>query len=383
MVMSRNQIALIIFLLSLTGLVFFAQKSFQHMNYFVPLADAILHGRIDVIPTGAMNELVPYAGKWFVVYPPIPAIAVLPFVAIFGVGFNQVIASVAFAAGAVALFFILTTKFTKKIWVSLALTALFGFGTNFFYTSLIGSSWYIAHVLAVFFLICALIFSIDKRPSLTGMFLAFAFLSRLPTILAFPILLYFLLSKSKTRFKTLLWFSAPIVSAIIIFGLYNALRFGSITQTGYSLIPGVLLEPWYKEGIFNLSYIPRQLIALFLAFPKITGDFPYFLPSNVGMALWITTPALLLLLLVKFKDKAVGWFLLTALLVALPSLIHGTVGFTQFGYRFSLDYILFLLLLLIFIFERIGKAWTWLFVGLSIAINLWVVILFYLQVFHT
>ena len=383
MVMSRNQIVLIIFLISLTVLVFFAQKSFQHMNYFVPLADAILHGRIDVSQTGAMNELVPYAGKWFVVYPPMPALAVLPFVLIWGLGFNQVIASILFAAAAIALFFILTTKFTKKIWVGLALTALFGFGTNFFYTSLIGSSWYIAHVLAVFFLICALLMSINQKPSLSGMFLSFAFLSRLPTILAFPVLLYFLLSKSKTRFKTLLWFALPIVSAIIIFALYDYLRFGSITQTGYSLIPGVLQEPWYKEGIFNLSYIPRQLSVLFLAFPKITGDFPYFLPSSVGMALWITTPALLLLFLVKFKDKALKWFLLTALLVAFPSLIHGTVGFTQFGYRFSLDYILFLLLPLAFVFERLGKLWTWIFVSISIAVNLWVVILFYLKIFST
>ena len=349
----------------------------------MPLADAILHGRIDVSQTGAMNELVPYAGKWFVVYPPMPAIAVLPFVLIWGIGFNQVIASVVFAAAAVALFFILTTKFTKKLWVSLALTALLAFGTNFFYTSLIGSSWYIAHILAVFFLICALLMSINKKPFLGGLFLSFAFLSRLPTALAFPILLYFLLSKSKTRFKILFWFALPIVSAIIIFALYNALRFGSITQTGYSLILGVLQEPWYQEGIFNLNYIPRQLNALFLVLPKITNSFPYFLPSSVGMALWITTPALLLLFLIKFKDKAVGWFLLTALLVAIPSLIHGTVGFTQFGYRFSLDYILFLLIPLIFVFERIGKWWTWIFVSLSIAINLWVVILFYLHIFST
>lgn len=383
MVMSRNQIALIIFLFSLLVFVFFGLKTYQNMSYFVPLADAVLHGRIDVAASGAMNELVPYAGKWFVVYPPMPAIAVLPFVLIWGIGFNQAIASILFAAVATALFFILTTKFTKKLWVSLALTALFSFGTNFFYTSLIGSSWYIAHILAIFFLICAMLMSINKKPFLSGMFLSFAFLSRLPTILAFPILLYFLLSKGKIRLKTILWFVVPILSAIIIFALYNLLRFGSFTQTGYSLIPGVLQEPWYQEGIFNLSYIPRQLNAIFLVFPKITPDFPYFLPSNIAMALWVTTPALLLLFFVKFKDKALGWFLLTALLVALPSLIHGTVGFTQFGYRFSLDYILFLLLPLIFVFERIGKLWTWIFVSLSVAINLWVVILFYLHIFHT
>lgn len=372
-----------VFVIALAVYAFFCLKTYQHMNYFVPLADAMLHGRLDVTPQGAMNELVPYAERWFVVYPPMPAIAVLPFVLFWGVKFNQVGASVLFAAAAVALFFYLTTKLTKKLWVSFALTALFAFGTNYFYTSLIGSSWYIAHVLAVLFLICALIFSIDKRPSLAGMFLAFSFLSRLPTILAFPIMLYFLLQKDKNRLKTLLWFLLPIASVIIIFALYNFLRFGSITQTGYSLIPGVLQEPWYKEGIFNFSYIPRQLDALFLALPKFSFDFPYMLPSNSAMALWLTTPALILLFLTKFKNKASTWFLLTALLVAIPSLTHGTVGFTQFGYRFSLDYIIFLILPLVFIFERISKFWSWFFVSLSISINLWVVILFYLHLFST
>ena len=381
--MKNKYFALIVFVVVLAVYGFFCQKTYQYMNYFVPLANSILHGHLDVSPSGAMNELVPYAGRWFVVYPPMPAIVVLPFVFLWGTGFNQVIASVLFAAAAVALFFILTTKLTKKIWVSLALTALFGFGTNFFYTSLIGSSWYIAHVLSVFFLICALLMATGKKPFLAGLFLVFAFLSRLPTALAFPILLYFLLEKEKKKTDKILWFFLPVILGGIVFALYNLARFGSLTQTGYSMIPGVLSEPWYRYGIFSIRYIPSQLQAIFSSWPKISGHFPYFLPSYTAMALWLVTPALLLLPLVKFKDRAIRWFLFTAFLVAIPSLVHGEIGFTQFGYRFSLDYILFLLLPLIFVFERIGKWWTGFFVGLSIAINLWVVILFYLHLFST
>ena len=100
------------------------------------------------------------------------------------------------------------------------------------------------------------------------------------------------------------------------------------------------------------------------------------------MALWITTPALLLLFLVRRHDKYVVALLVTALLVALPSLLHGEIGFTQFGYRFSLDYIIFLLLPLAAVFERINWRWVAAFVGASVLINFWVVILFQVGRFH-
>jgi len=181
----------------------------------------------------------------------------------------------------------------------------------------------------------------------------------------------------------LMLFFVPVVFILGLFGIYNFVRFGSFFQTGYSLIPGVLQEPWYKYGIFSVHYISRQLQAIFLSMPKFSVHFPYFLPTSYAMALWLTTPALFLLFGVRTKDKYSVVFLLTALLIALPSLMHGTVGFSQFGYRFSLDFIVFLLLPLIAVFERIGWKIAGIFVAVSMAINLWVAILYVLVIFKT
>ena len=42
----------------------------------------------------------------------------------------------------------------------------------------------------------------------------------------------------------------------VIFNMiYNYARFGTITDVSYYLIPGVLDEYWYAEGIFDISYI--------------------------------------------------------------------------------------------------------------------------------
>ena len=43
---------------------------------------------------------------------------------------------------------------------------------------------------------------------------------------------------------------------------YNAVRFGSPLENGYSLIPGLLDKAQYSEGFFSLSYVPRQLAAM-------------------------------------------------------------------------------------------------------------------------
>ena len=381
--MKKIYIALIIFAAALLVYSFFAERGFQHRNYFAPLANSFLHGRLDVEPKPWLNELVPVEGKYYVVYPPAPALVLLPFAAVFGQNLNQIWPSVLLAAFSVSIFYLTVAKFAKRDWVAILITALFAFGTNFFFTALTGTSWYFAHIATVFFLSLSLLCATSKKPFLTGLFLGLAFLSRLPTILAFPVLAFLVLNREKREdwLGVLTQFVFPVLFAIIIFGLYNFFRFGNFFETGYSLIPGVLQEPWYNKGIFNFEYIPRHLKIIFLELPKFSPKFPYFLPSSYGMALWLTTPALLLIALNK-RTQAVLWFLLSIFLIAIPSLVHGTIGFTQFGYRFSLDYILLFLILLIPIFERIGWRLASIFAILSIVINLWVAILFKLGFFH-
>jgi hypothetical protein len=38
---------------------------------------------------------------------------------------------------------------------------------------------------------------------------------------------------------------------------YNFVRFGSLFDVGYWMIPGILDEPWFSHGLFSLQYIPK------------------------------------------------------------------------------------------------------------------------------
>jgi hypothetical protein len=313
------------------------------------LAEAFLHGRADlaVTPDEARRliELVPYQGRFYVVYPPMPAVLLMPFVGLFGRTFRTAVLSILLAGCSVALTYVLLRRYRISSQVSTWVTALFGFGTCFWYTSLDGSSWYLAHVTAVFFLLLALVEAYgQRRPILIGAAVGAATLARLPVVLATPFFLYLILRDEKRRAArvTALLLGVAIFCAANM--AYNWVRYRHVLDIGYVLIPGVLDEPWYDKGILHLSYLPRNLYALLFQPPLLLERFPYVIPTTFGLSLLFTTPALLLIF--AGRGDASSWALaLTSMLVALPGLLHGWPVGAQFGYRFSLDYTPFLMLL--------------------------------------
>ncbi len=363
-------VALLVFL--------FSKGPAPGQNHFVYLADAFLHGRLGVTGGGtALAEIVPYNGNFYVVYPPMPAVFLLPFVAIFGTNFDQGLMSIFLACLCVAAIWLMLKKTgvngKKTVW----LTALFGFGTCFWFIASVGSSWYIEHVSAILFLTLAIILALyKKRPFFVGLLLGFAFLSRLPVVLSFPfflLLIYDQNSEWKPRLKQVAGFLIGLGILVGLYELYNFGRWGVFSDLGYGLIPGISQDPYFTNGIFNLSYIPRHIYAIFFQGPILLNSFPYFEPNWVGLGLFFTTPAFIYI----FKGPWTKLSKYTALAVVciLPSLItHGTVGFTQFGYRFSLDFTPFLMLLVAKgMRENLGWEEKALIV-LSLLVNLWGVV---------
>jgi len=90
----------------------------------------------------------------------------------------------------------------------------------------------------------------------------------------------------------------------------------------------------------------------------------------MGLGLFFTTPAFIYIF--KGPWNRLSKYAIIAILCILPSLVfHGTVGFTQFGYRFSLDFIPFLMLLTA---NGMGENLGWkarALIILSVIVNLW------------
>lgn len=304
-----------------------------------------------------------------------PAILSLPFVFLFKDNFQQQYLSHILGAGIVIQTFFLSLKIKKEKRLALWSSFLAGFGTIIWFLSSSGSAWYLAHISSCFFLLCALNESLNKkRPFLVGIFLGASYLSRLPTILSFPLFLY--LIKGKSLKNNLIKFAFGVFLFIAFNFTYNYLRFGVILDKGYLLIPKVLEETWYQKGIFNLSYISRHLKVIFTSFPIFQKEFPYIIPSWNGLSIWITTPAFIYSLFSNIKEKLAQLSWIVIILISLIIFSHGTTGFAQFGYRFAVDFYPFLIFLTINGISKGKLKWHQIVLLLiGVIVNLWGVIL--------
>ena len=195
-------------------------------------------------------------------------------------------------------------------------------------------------------------------------------------ILSFPFFLLLIYEQNsgwKPRLKQAAYFVIGLSIIVGVYELYNLGRCGVFSDLGYSLIPGIQQDPSFTSGIFSLSYIPRHIYAILFQGPILLNSFPYFKPNWMVLGLFFTTPAFLYIF--NGPWNKLGKYAALAVICILPILItQGTVGFTQFGYRFSIDFTPFLMLLVAKgMKENLGWQEKALII-LSVLINLWGVV---------
>lgn len=354
-------------------------KTHSPFNHYVYLADAILHGRLHLEGSPPnMNDWAFYNGKWYVTFPPVPALILLPFVAIWGLNTNDNIIAWIIAPLSPLFLFMTLQHLTSigKIYRStkenLIYTFLFGVGTVYFFSAVQGGAvWYFAQITGVTFLSLFLL-TLFKRnhPAIIGLFLGLGVGCRPPMIFGGVLFLYELvrpyigeikgqdglLKKLNKLFRIINWksfvknsisFGIPIITIISFWMVLNYLRFDDPMDSGYKFLKIRWIYRIEKWGLFNYHYLARNLCAALILLPWFSKTYPYYLKiSGHGLALWFTTPNYLYLLSPKRKQDIYYPVLITALLTAIPTLLYQNTGWFQFGYRFSLDYSLYLIILL-------------------------------------
>lgn len=364
-------------------------------DFFIPLAQGFVDGRLHVermnyylhemitlqeIKTDVFNGYVDGAfGTYFVIYPPLPAVMLMPVVVIWKEVANQSLFSIFIASLSTAVAFLtfkaLKMSFKKATW----LTVFLAFGSIQWFHAVMGSAWYLSLICAMFFLWLA-IYGTFKKFNLffIGLLLGLAYLSRFPTILSLPFFLIMTkdswLKDEKVQVKTLMLFFLGIGLMVTTSFVYNWLRYKNIWHVGYAVLERRFynIENEYRFGSYSFTYFPRHLKAIFWSFPNKISSFPYFIPNQISMALWLVMPALILAFWAPIKKRLVWASWLAILLIAvLAHFFHGGVGASQFGYRYVLDYLPFLFLI---IAEAIRKNYYWwqkALIALSVFINFW------------
>jgi len=352
--------------------------------HFIYLADSFLHGRLDLIHVPAPPyDLTPFDGRWYVSFPPLPALLALPLVALRGLAVSDIAFSVVLGALNLSLFYAVLMRLEKDWRVGIWLCVLLGLGTPLWYCAALGSVWYTAHVVAV---TCLGLYTLEalgqNRPFLAGLWLGLGFLARPPVLLAFPLTLALGLHRARSlrengRFLLLLILGAA--PALLGQAAYNWARFGDPLELGYHWMnsPDSLLARQATWGQFSLHFVPENAYTLLIRPPLVSLSPLHIEPDPWGMGLLLTCPALLLALAKVGTSKLHLGLYLSILLVQLPSLLYFNTGSYQFGYRFALDWLpLGVLLVALGTGGKLGR-WGKMLIVASLLMHLWGVLWMY------
>jgi len=311
-------------------------------DYYGRLADAFVHGRYWLLEDPPwLNELLSCGdGRWCVAYPPLPAILSIPLLP-FGTATAQDLVSQLCGGASAGVLYLALRAYGAPRLVAIAGALLSAFGTTLLFTSADGRSWYAAHAVAMLFTTIAFLIAARGGPAWgVGAAIGLAALARLPVAAAAPALALLVARRGDAPFRTaFVRIVAGGLPFLLVYVAYNIARWGTVTDAGYArLTEG---DFFFDHGLFSLAYLPRHLYAIFMEPPDFVPNVWYFLrPRFVGTSLFLVTPAFLFVfagLQDVRRSLLVGATALAAGLALLPDVTHGTVGFAQFGYRFSID----------------------------------------------
>ncbi len=365
-------------------------------NHYVHLAHSFLNGQLSVVgnrPPGN-NDWALFNGTWFVTFPPFPAVVLLPFVALWGLATPDRLIWAVLAGAAPALLFVLLEKISAQAQAhaqparsrrdNLVLTTLFAFGSVFFYVSVQGSVWFSAHVVASVLLMLYVLSGLDAaRPALAGLLLGLCVATRPTTLLAgiwfvvealrahrkaqppeiaedaHPLtraLSWVLGADLKRAAQKLAWFALPLAGVLGILLWFNAARFDDPFSFGHEYLQIRWKTRIDRYGLFDYHYLSKNLAVFLTSLPWFSPTAPYVKISLHGLALWFTTPGLLWILWPRRWDARMVGLVLAVFGVALYDLCYQNSGWIQFGYRFALDYMPFMLVLLALGARRFGPG---------------------------
>jgi hypothetical protein len=341
-------------------------------KHYVYLAVAFNHGRLDVrnVPD-YYQDLSPFRGKVYLPFPPAPAVVLMPFAAIWGEATDQTRIAQLLGGVNVVLVWALLSRLGFPGSIASFGALLFGFGTVHWSAAMMGTTWFFAHVCAVFFLLLAWL-EIEGRGRgwLAGLWFAFAWLSRTPLLLALPVASWRLRTKDAGRAGAG-WFVAANIAGIAVFLLYNQARFGTPLETGISMhtYAAHFVEP-LRHGLLSAAHLGRNLHTMLVRGFEIVGSAPFLKPSPEGLSIFLTTPLLLRVFAPRARYGRCLWLLVAAIvLVMLPSLFWFSTGWVQWGYRYSLDWMVFAIVLLALCVRPSPSRLDWALLGLSVASN--------------
>lgn len=400
-----HKIALAIYIV--VTLLFFLSTASERLashtpfNHFALLAECWRNGRLDLggpppAYTGN-NDFALFQGRYYVSFPPFPALLLMPALLVrkSAEHVRDGLVFLGLSGIAPAVLFLALENLRKRgrnprsEGSNIALSLLFATASVYWFSSVQGTVWFAAHVVGAALAALYIQASIGARfPMLAGLFLGLGFATRTPLGFAFPFFVYealrahqrtplpegsgliALLKNTRADIieKSLLPFAVAPSLVLSLLLWHNAARFGNAFEFGHGLLDIAWRGRIEKWGLFSYHYLARNLGVLLTSMPFIKTPGAPFQINAHGLALWITTPIFAWAVWPKQTGALFKALALSALMVALPSLLYQNSGWIQFGYRFSNDFSPFLFVMIALGARRFSAPF-WLLGAFAIAVN--------------
>ena len=291
-------------------------------------------------------ELAVYEGAYYVSFPPLPSVVLLPLTYLFGWSTPDNLLVKLYALGACLLMYAALKRAGYREWEAGAFSFLICFASSLLPLTLDGAVWYHAQILAFFLTVAAVCLLALDRPTLALLSYALAVGCRpFNALYGLPLFaVYFAINRRarmpvKAMGRALLPGICLGLCVAAGLGVYNYVRFGDPLEFGHNYLP----EFSTQGGIqFSLDHVAKNLKTFLWGMP-LNNDWTI---PKFGFSMLLACPTLLLMLYWAVMDlfrramraeKAA--VLLTCVLHAFLLLMHRTFGGFQLGARYAVDLI--------------------------------------------
>lgn len=343
-------VCLVSFVLSLRGPI--GELHGGGGNLHAHQARAFLSGHLDIDVPGFFDSSA-YHGRTYDSFPPMPAVVMMPVVALVGIDRTS---GPLLAAVLTLLNVVVGYRLARRLGLSPPdriwwMVAMF-LGTGYWFAVVSSAGvWFFAHVVAFTALLLAVAEAWGKgRGLLVGLALAAAFLSRQFSLFAGLALAARLWSHPRFTARRARWwnlagFGAAAGLGVAVYLAFNYARFGNALETGYRYMEfgGFAKERLARHGLFSAAYIPFNLIYLVVQGVHIDFTSPAKLAGvttdGFGASLLGTSPYLAVAVFARRAETPLRMLWLSVAAIVMGQLLYLNNGFTQTNtQRFTLDF---------------------------------------------
>lgn len=294
-------------------------------------------------------ELAEFGGKYYVSFPPFPSVVQFLLLPAFGMGTPDSLINTLFGFASFVLIYRFMMRRGFDGLVSSLVALLMTLGSNLFYISLTGWVWFSAQTQGFFFSVLAVSLIQSRKQSawyFSFLCLGIAFACRPMNIVYAPLLFYLLYKNNEGASVTgtlvrCMKFVLPLAAMGVSAAAYNFIRFGNIIEFGHNYLPEFKYAPQ-----FSLYYVPGNFLEILkLPGPHNEGFWPQF----NGTLFFLVNPVYVLLavrLIQRRLDSKRSIYLICLIVHAILIFSHKTMGGWQFGCRYLVDMLPFMLLII-------------------------------------